>query len=285
MLKPYKQIFMKLRLFQLVSIALLLVACNKKQAIYVAGSSTVLPIVSMAADEYKKANPAVNIIVSAGGSGVGINQLGEGKIQLAMASRDITQNEIDQFGSINFNPITIGKDAVIPVVSSEIYDAGVQALSFSEIASIYKGEVDNWASFEGPDQAILCIDKETSRGTRHVFMKAIMGDKEALAPGADLVLGSNNEEQTALVQSSAAIGMLSFAWLSDDVKGVSIVLENGDTISPTLDNIVNGTYPIARDLLVISNGQPTGETKAFVDYLFSKSGQNIVTEQGYIGVQ
>lgn len=276
---------MKNNILHLLIIALIMAACNKKEAIYVSGSTTVLPIISVAAEEYKKANPSVNIIVSAGGSGVGINQLGEGKIQLAMASRDITENEINQFKGVSFHSIAIGKDAVIPVVSSEIYDAGVQILSINEIASIYKGEVDNWSAFGGPDENILCIDKETSRGTRHVFMKTVLGDKEALAPGADLVLGSNNEEQTALVQSANAIGMLSFAWLSDDVKGLHVVMGNGDTIAPTIENIKNGIYPLARDLLVVCNGQPTGEVKGFVDYLLSEAGQNIVKQQDYIEVK
>lgn len=261
-----------------------LFSCSQKPTIQIAGSTTVLPIISKAAEQYKLNHPELKIIVNPGGSGVGINQLGEGKIALAMASRDITESEINQFPKVTFMPQPVGKDAVVPSVSSEIYDAGVTTLSLKQIGDIYSGRISNWQELGGPNKEILCIDKEKSRGTRHIFMQHVLGNKEAEAPGADLVLGSNNEEQTALAQSDAAIGMLSNAWLSNDVKGLNILTENGDTISPSIQNVVNGIYPISRDLLIISNGKPSPETQKFIDFLFSNAGQEIVKDCGYVSV-
>jgi len=267
------------------TLGLMLFSCGEqKESIKIAGSTTVLPVVSKGAESFKGGESEINIIVNAGGSGVGINQLGEGKIDIGMASRDITPSEIEKYPDVKFNTISIGKDAVVPVVSSEIYNAGVTALTLEQIGKIYKGEITSWKEVGGPDKEILCIDKETSRGTRHVFMKIVLGDKEADAPGADLVLGSNNEEQTALVQSDAAIGMLSHAWLNEDVVGLSIITKDNKTIAPTLSNIINGTFPIMRDLFVITNGKPTGNIKEFIDYLLSKEGQKLVTEAGYVSI-
>ncbi len=261
-----------------------MLSCSKKEAIYISGSTTVLPVISQAAEAFKADHADFNIIINAGGSGVGINQLGEHKTAIAMASRDITDIEINTYPNTIFNPISIGKDAVVPVVSSEIYDAGVTALTLEDIARIYAGEITNWKEVNGPDKDILCIDKEASRGTRHIFMKAIFGDKNAEAKGADLVLGSNNEEQTALVQSDAAIGMLSHAWLSKDVKGLGIIQGNQNTIHPSLENIVNGSYPISRDLTIITNGKPEGKLKQFINFILSQSGQRIVQKSGYVKI-
>lgn len=259
-------------------------SCSKKEAIHIAGSTTVLPAVSRGAEQFKLKHPNVNIIVNAGGSGVGINQLGEEKLDIGMASRDITPTEINKYPDVHFVTHAIGKDAVVPVVSSEVYDAGVQALTLDQIGRIYKGEISNWKEVGGPDKDILAVDKEKSRGTRHVFMKAVLGDKEAEAPGADLVLGSNNEEQTAIVQSDAAIGMLSNAWLNDDVKGLSVILPDGSIVAPTLENITNGTFPITRDLLLITNGEAKGTTKVFIDFMLSDEGQKIVKDAGYVSI-
>lgn len=272
-------------IFTLILSFILFVSCAKKETIIIGGSTTVLPVISNAAESFRVNDPTVRIIVNAGGSGVGINQLGEGKLDIGMISRDITEEEIAQYPNINFNPISIGKDAVVPVVSSEIYEAGITILTLEEIGQIYSGTINNWSDLGGPDQEILCIDKETSRGTRHVFMSIVLGDKEAFAPGADLVLGSNNEEQTALVQSNSAIGMLSNAWLNDDVKGLTILMPNGDKIEPTISNIVNGTFPITRDLLIVTNGTPSGKTKSFIDYILSNEGQKIVEQAGYVRVK
>jgi len=257
--------------------------CSKKEAIRVAGSTTVVSVVSKAAEKFKLSH-GINIIVNAGGSGVGINQLGEGKINIGMVSRDITEAEIKKYSKVKFVTHTIGKDAVVPVVSSEIYDSGVTALTLEQIGKIYKGEISNWQEVGGPDKEILVVDKESSRGTRHVFMKMVLGDKEAKAPGADLVLGSNNEEQTAMVQSDSAVGMLSNAWLSNDVKGLSIIMPDNSVVEPTLANIIEGKFPITRDLLLITNNDPQGDIKTFIDFILSDEGQKIVEESGYVSV-
>lgn len=271
-------------LFYTFLILLIITSCSRKEAIKIDGSTTVLPVVAQASEAYKRAHPDLTIIVNAGGSGVGVNQVGEGKIHIGMSSRDITDSEIEKYPNVKFNTITVGKDAVVPVVSSEVYNSGVTALTLDQIAKIYKGEIKNWKELGGLDSDILCIDKEKSRGTRHVFMKTVMGNKEADAPGADLVLGSNNEEQTALVQSDAAIGMLSNAWINKDVVGLSIIFPDGRIVAPSLKNIINGNFPITRDLYLITNGEPEGASKDFIDFILSSEGQKIVVDEGYVSI-
>jgi phosphate transport system substrate-binding protein len=116
-------------------------------------------------------------------------------------------------------------------------------------------------------------------------MQAVLGDKEALAPGADLVLGANNEEQTAISQSDSAIGMLSHAWLNSEVKGLAISLADGQTIEPNIQTIRNGSFPITRDLLLVTNSTPIGHSKELIEFILSPPGQKIVTESGYVGLQ
>ena len=262
-----------------------IVACSKKEVLTIAGSSTVLPVVSKVAESFRQAHPHLNVIVNGGGSGVGINQVGEGWVDIGMTSRVLTAEEYKRYRGVNFITHPIGKDAVLPVVSSEIYDSGVQSLTLEQIGQIYKGEITNWKSLGGPDREILCIDKEASRGTRHVFMEAVFGDSDQAqteAPGADLVLGSNNETQSALTQSNAAIGMLSFAWLNDDVKGLSIQTPKGMLVAPNLETIHSGEFPIIRDLLLVTNGEPQGAAKAFMDFILGRKGREIVTVAGYV---
>jgi phosphate transport system substrate-binding protein len=56
-------------------------------------------------------------------------------------------------------------------------------------------------------------------------------------------------------------------------------------IEPTHQNIINGSFPITRDLLVVTRGEPVGVVKAFVDYLLSAEGQRIVEASGYVAVR
>lgn len=280
----YTSVSNKLKVLIALAAALSIVSCSRADSINIAGSTTVLPVVSVAAEHYRVEHPDVNIVVNAGGSGVGVNQLGAGTIDIGMISRHITSGEIGKYPDVKFVTHAIGKDAVVPVVSSEIYDAGVTALNVEQIGKIYTGEIRNWEELGGPDRNILVVDKEQSRGTRHVFMEIVLGDKEAAAPGADLVLGSNNEEQTAIVQSDAAIGMLSHAWLNDDVRGLAIILQDGSVVEPTLETITNNSFPITRDLLIVTNGEPQGTVRDFIDFIYSQAGQAIVEEAGYVSL-
>ena len=264
-----------------VLFVLFIAGCGEpRDVISISGSSTVLPIVAQAAEMYQVMHPDVEIHVSSGGSGVGISQAGQGLVDLGMSSRDLSTKELESF-SLDIH--TIGRDAVAVAVSSQVVTDGVNSLTLDEIRAIYAGEITSWADVGGPDRDILVIDKEPTRGTRHVFMQAVFGDDEAEAPGADLVLGSNNEEQTALTQSDAAIGMLSFAWLNDDVLGLALEV-GGTTIAPTLETVQEGSYPITRDLFVVHQPNPDGATQDFLSYLLS-DGQLVVENAGYVAIR
>lgn len=277
-----------LRLMKGTSLLLFLIlfvsTCTPKESLHIGGSSTVLPIVTQAAEHYRSQYPEKSIIVNSGGSGVGISQVGKGQLQIGMISRSITEEEMSNYPDVNFTVHVIGKDAVMAVVSSEIYESGVNVLSLKQIKQIYEGSIQNWSEVGGPDREILVVDKEKSRGTRHAFMRAVMGDEQASAPGADLVLGSNNELQLAVSQSDAAIGLLSFAWQTDKVKALSMKKEDGRIVEPTEQNIVDGKIPTVRELQLITDGKPEGSAADFIDYLLSAEGQQIVNKAGYVRI-
>lgn len=254
------------------------------QTIKIDGSTTVVPVVSRAAEVFKRQHPEIVITVNSGGSGVGVNAVAEGRVHIGMISRPLSADEKARFAGVDFRAYTIGRDAVACVVSSEVYAAGVKALAKEQIRDIYLGKIVNWKDVGGPDQRIVAVDKETHRGTRHVFMAYVFGDPQARAPGARLVTGSNNEEQAKIAQSDSAIGMLSHAWINKDVSGIGIRTEDG-VIEPTLENIRSGKFPISRDLSLIVAGEPNGAIKEFIDFILSPEGQEIVEKSGYVPVR
>jgi len=251
------------------------------ERIAIVGSTTVLPVVSQAAALFTKQHPDITITVSGGGSGVGIAAIIQGTAQLGMASRDTTQHEQKQLEHVE--NIIIAADAVAMAISSEVYASGIHQLSLSQIADIYRGNIRNWQELGGLDARIVAIDKEASRGTRHIFAKAVLGNKHARANGASLISGSNNEEQGIIARSNKAIGMLSNAWLNEEVRGIAIVVD-GKAIAPSIDNVRNGSYPLARSLHVLQPSDASPATKAFVQFLLSPQGQSIVSKVGYLPI-
>ena len=273
--------------FVLVVITIFFFSCqkNNKEQVFIAGSTTVLPIVVHLADDFVAEDDAVQPpIVSPGGSGVGFSSLCQGKINIAMMSRDITQQEREIHSDKDFVVIPIAYDTMVPTVSSEVYDSGITTLSLSELAKIYSGKINNWKELGGVNRSIVVYDKEASRGTRHVYMKILFGDGNAKALGADGVVGSNNEGQRAIMQSDSAIGILSFAWINDNVKALSIK-DGNNSIVASKENIINGRYPLQRALNLVTLGPPKGAVKRFIDFILNAKSQEKITKLGYVSIK
>jgi len=277
-----KRLWAGLIFLLLVSLPVIVVA-DPASRIQIVGSTTVLPVASRSAQKFMESSSS-RILVNAGGSGVGIHSVVRGSADIGMASRDISKDENKRFAKSHLKIHPVGLDAVACVVSSEIYQAGVQQLTARQIAKIYLGKIRNWKEVGGPDRKIVVVDKERHRGTRHVFMQYVFGNAAQRTPGTILVTGSNNEEQAKIAQSDSAIGMLSFNWVNEDVNAVAL-LDQGKEFLPTWKAVRQGSYPIVRKLNFITAGKPKGEVKAFIDFVKGPEGQKIVEESGYIPIE
>ncbi len=256
---------------------------SKKRSLTIAGSTTVLPIVTLAAESFQEGRYKNKISINAGGSGVGVSYIARQLADIGMLSRDLSDKERLNYKNTTFYESVIGVDAIACVVSEAVFSSGVTSLSKKQLAAIYQGDITNWSEVGGFDREILVVDKEYHRGTRYVFMKYVMGNSNALAPGAKVVTGSNNEEQSKISQNDNAIGMLSFAWIGDGIISVAI-RENDKLIYPTIENVKNNLYPMARKLKLLVVNEDNLLAKQFIDYILSTKGQELVKKAGYVAV-
>lgn len=249
--------------------------------ISIAGSSTVLPVMADAAKSYQSINPAANITVSGGGSGTGINSVINGIVDIGMTSRQPTAVEQEKLAK-NFEIIDIARDAVAIAVSAEVIESGIERLSLKQVADIYRGKIKNWEELGGFNKKILVIDKEPSRGTRHVFAEVVLGNAKARAPGASVISGSNNEERSIISRSEQAIGMLSYAWLNDSARGIPLQLDSGNTVTAEAKNVLDGSYPIQRSLSIIVAKERSDELQSFIEFIQSQGITQAIEKNGYL---
>ena len=134
------------------------------QSIVIKGSTTVLPIIQAAVEAYMKANPAVQMSVSGGGSGEGIKAIIDKTTDIAMSSREIKEEEIELAKARGGNPVehVIAHDALIPIVHprNKVLD-----LSIDQLSQIYQGNITNWKEVGGDDLKIVAISRDSSSGT------------------------------------------------------------------------------------------------------------------------
>ena len=252
----------------------------RESIVVVSGSSTVMPLAELAAEEYNIMQDDYTVNVKSGGSGVGIVDVAEGRSDIAMASREIKLEERQRYETptLRFIEQTVGYDAICLVVSEDVYDSGITSLTTDEVRRIYSGDIANWKDLGGPDMEIFAIGRRPGSGTRDTFNEIIMGSREAETPGVSYDCGESSEVKFSTRKSDNAIGYMGYSFvMSGDTKVVSL-----DGISPTIENIKSGAYPLARKLYFVTLGEPTPGAKAFIDYILSPAGQKIAIENGFI---
>lgn len=248
-----------------------------EETVRVSGSTTVLPLVEGGAEAFNADQSDYEVMVTGGGTGVGIKSIAEGSSNIGMASREVTAEEVAQFGD-SFNEFLIGYDGIVIAVSKVIYDAGVTSLSGEQVKSIYNGEISNWKDLGGPDEEMLVVAREQGSGTRDTFNEVIMDDKKAETPGVNTVAGSNAEIRTAITGSDKAIGYLGYSYASDGAVGLITL----DGVAPTVSTIKDGSYELARSLYLYTFGDTGAGAQAFIDYMMGSDGQSVAEEYGFI---
>jgi phosphate transport system substrate-binding protein len=256
------------------------VSTGQKQTIKISGSTTVLPIVQKAADQYMAAHPDADIQVSGGGSGVGIQAIGAKTVDIGMSSREVTSAEMAKYPSFVVTPVAQDGIAVIVNPANTI-----PYITLDQIKNIYLGKITKWTEISGADvpgtnNQIVIIGRDSASGTRSYFDETVL--LKATPTNKMLEKNSNGAVLQTVAQTPGAIGYVSIGFVSKDVKALPVWYNAAKIIPASVDNVKTRTYPISRDLYVITNGQPGGLAGDFIRYILSPDGQKIVADEGYV---
>ena len=246
-----------------------------------AGSTTVQPLAEKLAESFMGMNPDLVIEIQGGGSSVGVTSAGEGTVDIGNASREIKDSEFEQFPDLQV--FTIAYDGIAVVTNPDIT---LPTLSAEQIRGIFSGTITNFSEVGGPDAEITVVSREEGSGTRAAFEELVMDYKDAsgetvseLITENAILQQSNGQVRTTVATTPNTIAYLSFGFLDDSINAVPV-----DDVEPTVENVKNGSYPIFRPLNMLTNGAPNELSQAFLDYILSDAGQQIVSED-YITVK
>ncbi len=243
-------------------------------SISITGSTTVQPLAESLADSFMAANRQIEVTVQGGGSSVGIKSAGEGTTDIGTASLDIKATEFNQYPELVV--LVIARDGIAIVVNK---DVPVIGLTIDQVRAIFSGEITNWNAVGGPDQYIFAISREEGSGTRDAFEKLVMGE-DALISERLIFQPSNGAVRTTVATTPFSIAYLSFGYLDDTVKPLSI-----DGVEANEANVCNGSYPVVRSIHMLTKAEVKGTTKAFLEFVMSTEGQLMIREEGFIPVK
>ncbi|MBW2631629.1 MAG: phosphate ABC transporter substrate-binding protein [Deltaproteobacteria bacterium] len=242
--------------------------------IVIKGSTTVLPVAQASAEMYMKSHPSVNISISGGGSGNGIKALIDGTTDIGNTSRFIKPKEIKLANEKGVYPVPhrVAMDAIIPIVHK---DNPVNNLTIEQLSLIYQGKIKNWKEVGGNNLKIVVVSRDTSSGTYEVWEKKVL-HKAKVTPRAQLQ-ASNGAVVQSVSKNKYAIGYIGLGYLNKSLKAIDV---NG--IEATMANALSGKYPVSRPLFMFTKGWPKGTVSDFINFILSKTGQDIIKKEGYV---
>ncbi len=248
------------------------------------GSDTMVNLGQRWAEEFMDEYSEASMSVTGGGSGTGIAAMINGTIDIALSSRAIREEEIDQAAENDVEVVEhiTGRDGIAIAVHPS---NPVKELTMGDIKAIFTGEKTNWSDFGGNDAEITLYSRESNSGT-YVFFREFVLEDEDYASFANL-MPSTQAIVEGVIQDENGIGYIGLAYLDDDgIQGVSVAVEEGaEAFFPDMENIVAGDYPVARPLFLYTDGEPQGVVELFMDFVMGTQGQQIVEDIGFVPVQ
>ena len=255
------------RWFAVCILALSVIGCGRsKDSVTLAGSTAFQPFAEKLADLYMTLHPEVNITVQGGGSAVGVQSALSGAAQIGMADLVELPPEAECLAKA-----VVAKDGIALVVNPA---NTLVNLTMERVRDIFNGKILNWKDVGGLDHGITVVSREAGSGTRSSF--------EEIVKGIDLtsdaiVQDSNGTIRETVANDANAVGYLSHGLLNEKIKAIDI-----DGHPCTTEEIVKGVYSLVRPIYLLTQGDPQGQTKLFIDYVLSPEGQQVIQSSGLI---
>ena len=240
-----------------------------KGKIDIAGGTAHIPVMKEAARRIMTYNPNIRITVAGGGSGVGVQKVGEGLVDIGNTGRPVSPEERARYGLKSYAFAIDGVAVAVHPSNS------VKSLSTKQVQDIFAGKIKNWQAVGGKNSPIHLYTRDEASGTRAVFWKKLL-KKGPIADNANIV-PSNGAMKVAISRDENAIGYLSIGHIDNTISPVKI-----DGIYPSQENAKNGTYKVVRKLYMNTKGEPDKLVKIFINYILSPEGAEIIKKCGFI---
>lgn len=243
------------------------------------GSDTTLPITQKLSEEYIKIHPNADIIVTGGGSGVGLSALRDNTTDIAMSSRPMKFSEKLKFKQTGQEivEVIIAYDALAVIVNPA---NRVSKLTREQLEAVYRGKITNWKELGGDDMKIIVYSRETSSGTYEFFKESVLKNKNYMS--SVLAMPATGAIIQSVAQTKGAIGYVGLAYLNPRIKALGISYDSFTYSLPTLENAMSKTYPIVRPLFYYYDAAKEKTVSPFIEFVLSDKAQKIVKDNGFV---
>lgn len=252
------------------------------------GSDTIVNLALAWAERYQAEHAEVRISVTGGGSGTGIAALINNTVDIANASRQITDAERAEAKKNGIDVVehVIARDAIGVIVNPH---NPVSQLTLQQVSDIYSGKINNWSEVGGESRPIVRLSRESNSGTHVYFLETVirMGKKDDKTLfSADTLLLPSSEGIIAEVRDNPnAIGYDGLGYITPEVKTLAVSkTAQGPFSLPSIETVNNGSYPVSRDLYMYTGQNPSSAVQAYLQWILTPEAQQLVKDLGFVPV-
>lgn len=283
--------------------------------INISGSSTVEPVSRKAAELYEEICPEAIITVDGPGTGDGFKLFCQGDTDVSDASRAIKDSEAEACAEagIEFTELKVAFDG-IAVMTNPANE--IECLSFVDLYALLGGQsegFENWSDANDlgaslgstvapyPEAPLAISAPGTESGTYDSFIEIVLegiGEEEEGEDGQFIRQDfAGNADDNVIIEgiagSDTSLGWVGFAFAEenlDRVREIPVSEEpGGDCISPTVETIADGSYPVSRSLYIYVNNAKVADNPALAGYIdfylndgYSESVTKAFGDSGYV---
>lgn len=222
------------------------------------------------------------VLVAAHGTSTGFTSMAASQADIWAASRRIKDSEVTAMAS-RADMTSAESEHIIAIDGLAILvhpTNPVNELTIETLAKIFAGDITNWSSVGGADQAIRVYARDEQSGTWDTFKELVLAGRYALTAKA-LRYESNDELSEDVSHDPAGIGFAGFASVGKS-KLLAIADGTAPSLKPSKLSVATEDYPLSRRLYLYtpaSTGSPLAQ--AFISYAQSQAGQEIVAKSGF----
>lgn len=252
----------------------LLAACSpeQKQTISVSGSSTIAPLMADIGKRFEERHPGIRVDVQSGGTSRGIQDVRSGLANIGMVSRVLKAEEKD------LQAYYIAEDGIALIV----HDSNpLKDISSQQVVDLYTGQLGDWQALGGQSGSVVKVHKAEGRSTLELFLQYFKLDNGAVRP--DLVIGDNQQGIKSVAGNPQAIGYVSIGSAEYEAhQGVPIKLLALDGHAASTATLLDGSYPLSRDLNLVVFGEPDANTQALLAFAQSREVTDLVQQHAFV---
>ncbi len=238
------------------------------------GSSTVAPLMSLAAERFRKAEPGVKVTVGTSGTGGGFERFCRGETDVSNASRPIEEDEealCAKNGVATF-PVQVANDGISIVVNQE--NTWATCLTVDQLKKIWEpgSKVDNWQDLDPtfPDVELELFGAGHGLGHRSTTSPRRSWARKAPAAATTRRARTTTSRCAGVSGVKGALGYFGLSYYPEYSERLKALAVDGGEgcVEPSVETVQDGSYkPLSRPLFSYVNEDAIAEKPALDPFL------------------